>query len=223
MNYPLERLALVYGSITYLHLESGLTMSEAWASSQLSMELTFFTAKIDASDVLLHWETPDEVRSAGFEIERREGDDFTREAFIPVQKHASGPQEYRVRLKGLSPGAHTFRLARIGFDGSTSYSEEIEVFLGVAPEDIYLLSPVYPHPFSRDAHIELAVAESQHVRIELFDVLGRRVAVLHDGVLEAHTRTPVTISLSDPVASGLYTYRIAGERFATSRQLLVVH
>ncbi len=47
---------------------------------------------------------------------------------------------------------------------------------------------VYPNPFGRKAGVEVSVAAASEVRVVVYDVLGRTVAVLHEGPVEAGTR-----------------------------------
>ncbi|MDX1547144.1 MAG: hypothetical protein R3247_09160, partial [Rhodothermales bacterium] len=62
----------------------------------------------------------------------------------------------------------------------------------------------------------LSVARTQHVRVEVYDVAGRRVALLHDGPLPAHEAHAFTFD-AGRLPSGLYLYRAVGETFTASR------
>ncbi len=70
----------------------------------------------------------------------------------------------------------------------------------------FRLEQNYPNPFNPATSITYGVSTSGPVRLEVFDVLGRRVAVLVD-----HEQTPglYTVSFSGEArASGLYFYRL---------------
>jgi hypothetical protein len=57
--------------------------------------------------------------------------------------------------------------------------------------------------------------------IELLDVQGRRVALLHRGVLPANQ--PVTITIDAPrLAAGTYIVRASGPGYAYSRPVTIV-
>ena len=62
---------------------------------------------------------------------------------------------------------------------------ELDGFVEI-PGD-FLLSSVYPNPFNPQAHFTLAVKQVQRVEVALYDLLGRRVALLYDGPLKAYT------------------------------------
>ena len=83
-----------------------------------------------------------------------------------------------------------------------------------------MLSEAYPNPFQQVAELALTVREVRHVRAEMFDVLGRRVALLHDGPLEANRAHRLAIDGRD-LANGLYLVRVVGERFAETRRVMV--
>jgi hypothetical protein len=84
----------------------------------------------------------------------------------------------------------------------------------------FALSEVFPNPFRGQAHLALEVAEAEAVRVEVLDGLGRRVAVLHDGVLEPGTHAFTLDGSSLP--AGVYVVRATGETFADARRVTLV-
>jgi hypothetical protein len=73
------------------------------------------------------------------------------------------------------------------------------------PEDFALLQN-YPNPFNAKTTIRFVTAGSDRVRLETFDLLGRKVATLVDGRLEAGLHTVVWDCGNLP--SGVYFYRL---------------
>jgi hypothetical protein len=67
----------------------------------------------------------------------------------------------------------------------------------------------------------VVLREAADVTIEVFDILGRRQAVLHGGPLSAGTahRFPVAVS---KWASGTYLVRVSGAGVPVTRRLTVV-
>ncbi|MDX1419708.1 MAG: T9SS type A sorting domain-containing protein [Rubricoccaceae bacterium] len=66
---------------------------------------------------------------------------------------------------------------------------------------------VAPNPFARQTTISYEVAAAADVRLAVYDVLGREVAVLVDGRVEAGTHSAV-FDAAD-LAAGTYVYRLA--------------
>ncbi len=65
---------------------------------------------------------------------------------------------------------------------------------------------VYPNPATTQSTVAYSLKAPGHVHLEAYDVLGRRVRVLHEGVQPAgRHRIPVTF---DGLAGGLYLVRI---------------
>jgi hypothetical protein len=53
------------------------------------------------------------------------------------------------------------------------------------PEGVFSFDSLHPNPASLQTVVELELPSANKVRVAVFDVLGRRVAVLHDGPLGA--------------------------------------
>jgi hypothetical protein len=82
--------------------------------------------------------------------------------------------------------------------------------------EIHLEGP-YPNPVRGGAQLSLMLErESVHLRITMYDVLGRRVAVLHDGPMsEGEHMLGID---AGKLATGTYFVRVVGEgTFATRR------
>ena len=81
----------------------------------------------------------------------------------------------------------------------------------------------YPNPFGagQPARITVTPREAQQVTVDVFDLMGRRVARLHDGPLAAG-ETMVHMLPGTRLTSGLYFVRVTGERFQTTERLTLV-
>ena len=89
-----------------------------------------------------------------------------------------------------------------------------------ATADAFELAAPAPNPFADRTAFGLDVEAAQAVRVEVFDVLGRRVAVLHDGMLAAG-QTHRFVFEAAGLPGGLYFVRATGEASAQVRR--VVH
>ncbi len=85
----------------------------------------------------------------------------------------------------------------------------------------HVLSAAYPNPFNPQTTFTLTARQAQHIRVDVFDLRGRQVALLFDGFLEADTPRRFTLQGND-LPSGVYIYRAVGEVFRDSRAALLV-
>ena len=184
------------------------------------VELVSFDAVVDDSDVVLNWFTSSETNNAGFEVQHRAGGGaFEALGFVEGHGTTTIEQSYSFRAEGLDVGVHTFRLKQIDFDGAFEYHPEVEVTIGVVAT--HVLSEVYPNPFNPQAQFTLAVASSQNVIIAVYDVMGRQVAMLHEGQLDANETYGFTVD-GTSLASGAYYVRVIGETFADTQRITLL-
>ncbi len=169
--------------------------------------------------VLLRWATASETNNAGFEVQRLAGTAFERVGFVEGHGTTNEAQRYTYKVAGLAPGRHVFRLKQIDFDGTFAFSPEVEVTVEVP--GLYRLSDVYPNPFNPQASFTLAVAEAQPVTVALYDLLGRQVALLYQGRMEADTEHRFTLDGTN-LTSGLYLLQVRGRTFNTTRTVSLV-
>ena len=87
--------------------------------------------------------------------------------------------------------------------------------------ETHVLSGAFPNPFTPQTAFSLTVRRSQNVRIALYDLTGRRVDTLFDGLLQAGTPHRSMIE-SNGLPSGVYVYRVVGEGFSDSRAVVLV-
>ncbi|MCS3642199.1 Ig-like domain-containing protein [Salinibacter ruber] len=78
----------------------------------------------------------------------------------------------------------------------------------------------YPNPFRTKTTIEYALARPQHIRLDVYDVLGRRVETLVRGT-QTVGKKQVVFNGRD-LASGVYFYRLDGENFEKTGKAVIV-
>lgn len=82
------------------------------------------------------------------------------------------------------------------------------------------LHPNYPNPFNPSTEITFDLPHSMQASLKVYDVLGREVAVLMDGVIGAGAHT-VTFDASE-LSSGVYFYRLDADEFFETRKMVVM-
>ena len=78
----------------------------------------------------------------------------------------------------------------------------------------------YPNPFNPSTMIRYGLPQGDHVRLDLFNLLGQRVALLVDGEFEAGWHE--TVFENPGLASGLYIYRLRAGSNVQSRKLILL-
>lgn len=147
--------------------------------------------------------------------------------------NVSAPGEYRIEL-GAFPEAPDFSL-RLAAQGGLEFTFDA---IGV-PTLVDYLSPVEqegpppaaflaanrPNPFNPITEIQFGLERPGFAELAVFDAAGRKVAILHRGVLPAgpHVRTwDGTDAGGRPVAAGTYLYRLESADGVMSRKMTIV-
>lgn len=84
----------------------------------------------------------------------------------------------------------------------------------------YSLSQNYPNPFNPSTKIKYSLPENAHVKIEVYDILGRLVTTL----LNAEQKTGVHIINFDAsrISSGVYFYQIVTPKFTQTKKMILL-
>lgn len=90
----------------------------------------------------------------------------------------------------------------------------------------YVLAPNYPNPFSTTTTIPYRLLEPAQVTLTIYDLLGKRVAVLVEEEAQAAGRHEVlwdgTNLNSDPLASGIYVYVLRVGQASRSHSMVLI-
>lgn len=177
-------------------------------SSELALpvELTSFTASNSSKGIVLRWRTATEVNNAGFAVQRKNGNLWTDLGFVSGHGTTNAPQSYEFADNAVSSGSFGYRLKQVDRDGSFSYSPVVEASIALSAADL-TLSQNFPNPFNPTTTFTFAVKERQPVQLKVFDLLGKEVASIVDGVVEPNVLQRVTFDGSR-LASGVYFYSL---------------
>jgi len=110
-------------------------------------------------------------------------------------------------------------------EGATAVDERLPRSL---PTE-FALGKNFPNPFNPTTTIEFALPSPSHIRLEVFDLLGRRVATLENGDFPAGYHRSVWNADGAFLATGLYICRLEADpagpqrsRFVQSRKLMLL-
>ncbi len=191
--------------------------------STIPVELVSFTAESNGDGVSLKWETATELNNRGFEIQRCIGDKgFYTVGFINGHGTTAGHQYYSYTDKNLDNGIYSYRLKQVDFDGSSNYSNAIEVELKALYS--YFLDQNWPNPFNPATSIGFGIKDKSNVRITILNAIGEEVAVILNEEQEPgfHRVEFNTASLAGGLPSGVYFYRIQAGTFTATRKMILL-
>jgi PKD repeat protein len=183
------------------------------------VELISFNATLLESDVKLDWITATETNNSGFEILRFTQIDnvWDKIGFIPGFGTTSEPKTYSFTDDNTSTGVNKYRLKQIDFDGSFTYSNEIEV--DYSPNE-FVLYQNYPNPFNPTTTISWQQPTESKVSITVYDILGNEFENIVDEVMPAGRHT-INFS-ADQLPSGIYFYKIIAGNFVETKKMMLL-
>ncbi len=200
----------------------------------LPIQLSSFAATVlSATSVRLNWTTASELNNYGFYVERRSGTQgaFTEvpSSFIAGHGTTNEQRHYTFTDNTVpSAGSYQYRLRQVDLDGAINYTEPISVTTSPtavneneqAPKEFALFQN-YPNPFNPSTEIKFSVEKTGQTTLEVYNIIGQKVATLFNGVAEAGQYHRVTLNAAD-LASGMYMYRLqTGEKTSIRKMLLL--
>ncbi len=111
-------------------------------------------------------------------------------------------------------GAKDDSLVTITVEDPTSIDSDNDI-----PKE-YALDQNYPNPFNPSSMIRYSIPKSGHVKLQVYDVLGKEVATLVNEV-KAVGHYNVVFN-ADHLASGVYYYRIKSNNFENTKKLILL-
>jgi subtilisin family serine protease len=176
------------------------------AVAMIPVELSSFTASANENSVTLNWSTATETNNFGFSVERKNpvNEIWNEVGFVAGFGTTTEQRNYTYTDENLNMGAYSYRLKQVDLDGITEYSEAIIVEVA-SPEEFVLLQN-YPNPFNPSTKIGFSIPVTSNVSIDIFNVVGERVASLVNSSLEAGYHS-VDFDASS-LSSGTYVYQL---------------
>ncbi len=195
-----------------------IRVSRSWSEVALPVELISFTGMYLNGRVELQWQTASEQNNEGFFVERRQGSGAWQTlGFVRGKGTTTEAQSYRFNDE-TAVGTVSYRLKQVDFDGQFAFSPTIEVLAGELTS--YKLAQNYPNPFNPRTTISYQLPATSDVKLEIFDILGKKVATLVNGRQAAGAYT-YTWNASN-MASGIYFYRLQAGNFVETKKMMLV-
>jgi len=189
-------------------------------NNALPVELVSFSAVPKENEVILNWRTATEVNNYGFEIERKvNSQNWHSLGFVEGHGNSNSPKEYSFSDNDVDiAGVYTYRLKQIDNDGSYEYSKTIEVNLST-PNKIELKQN-YPNPFNPSTAINFTLPDNEFVSLKVFNMLGKEVETIYEGILEAGVYT--YNFNAEGLPSGIYVYKLSTKNYVQAKKMLLL-
>lgn len=115
--------------------------------------------------------------------------------------------------------AGLFIRAIVGYNPDLPDIYPTDVNAAPAAED-FVLEQNYPNPFNPSTAVGFTLGTRTHVRLVVYDALGRQVAILRDGVADAGSHT--AHFRAGDLPGGLYTARLTANGMSQTRKMLLM-
>lgn len=177
-------------------------VSNSWLLNIVPVEFVSFSATAQNGKVDLAWQTASETNNKGFEVERSlDNKNFSVVGYVDGRGTTTQTSVYNFSDKFDVNGTVYYRLKQIDFDGTTEFSNTIEVESNLITG--FEMFQNYPNPFNPSTTIKFTVAESGMAALKVFNVTGEEVVNLFNQTVEKGTVYTVNFDASK-LNSGVY-------------------
>ncbi len=202
-------------------------------NSTLPIQLASLTAiSSGSSTVTVQWKTISEINNYGFNVQRSAATgtpQWSTLGFVKGNGTTLSSHTYDY-VDNTATGTFMYRLQQIDLNNTVHYSEPVSATTtGVSSTEPlrFGLEQNFPNPFNPTTEIHYTIAGVGHdgsgaanVRLAVYDVLGREVAVL---VNEKQAPGVYSVRLNGvSLPSGIYIYRLTAGTFTAIRKMNLV-
>lgn len=198
---------------------SGVTSFSPFAigdgGSPLPVEYRTLSAEVSGNTIAIRWETEREINSRGFMVERgrTQHGPWSNVAFLESRGDADRSAVYEHVDVPPATGSWFYRLRQQDMDGSTALSPVLHADIGtVAAAGAVAIEAVWPNPLrlsaAGDVTIRFRSPEGGLALLTLHDILGHRIATIHQDVTAGSTAVRFNTASLSP---GLYFFRLQSE------------
>jgi hypothetical protein len=175
--------------------------------------------------VQVKWTTASEINNAGFNIYRSANEDGAKqklnEALIPARGNDLQGATYTFNDYDVAGrGEYCYWFESVSLDGKATMNGPALVLRQETPKT-FSLAQNYPNPFNPVTAISYDLAKDCHVKLEVYNVLGQRVATLVDEDQMAGSRIAYWNAGSE-LSSGMYFYRLQAGSFVEMKKMMIL-
>jgi hypothetical protein len=202
--------------------ECGLIGARGVVCNYIATLVRSFRAVPEPGAIVVSWELSSAEENLRFAVLRsvRPADEYVEIEDAAVARSGSS---YSFKDSRLEPGA-IYRY-RVDVIDETGRRELFETDAVAAPSMPLALHQNHPNPFNPSTTISYYLPEKARIRLEVYDIAGRRVATLDDGERERGAHAVVWNGMDErgnPAASGVYFGRLAAGKETLSRKMVLL-
>jgi len=181
----------------------------------LPVDLSSFTGKEAAGQVVLDWQTSMEFNNEGFEVQRStDNSEFSIIGWVEGDGNSTGVNSYSYEDINIKKNiTYYYRLNQIDTDGSSKFSQITSATVSSSSDDKLV---VYPNPASTEATVRLPSSENGFT-INLFNINGQLMKTWKSNKEENEKE----MNLTD-VPKGTYILNVSNQRTQQTTQLQVL-
>jgi hypothetical protein len=182
------------------------------------VELTSFTAVSQNGNAVLNWSTASELNTLGFEVQRKTNlYEFLTIGIVNAHGSTTESNRYSFVDSDLQYVNYSYRLKQVDFNGSFTYSEEVNVAV-TAPLQFDLVQN-YPNPFNPMTRISYSISEESFVTLRVYNIVGEEVETMVDEVQQPGNYSVLFNATN--VSSGVYFYTINAGNFSDVKKMII--
>ncbi|MEK0338387.1 MAG: T9SS type A sorting domain-containing protein, partial [Nitrosopumilus sp.] len=122
---------------------------------------------------------------------------------------------------------YDYRLADVSYAGVKEYHSMTVLGVTVTEDipDKFVLYPAYPNPFNPSTTIEFQIPEAVQVKLTVYDLQGREVKALINGLQEAGSYSVKFNGKNDngvKLSSGIYFVLMRAKETTTSKKIVLL-
>jgi hypothetical protein len=198
-----------------------------------AVQLASLSAEQHDGYIELIWATGNEIDNAGFNIYRSTEESGAKvllnSEMIPALGDEVNGATYFYRDGDIVKGAtYYYWFEDIDLSGNSTMHGPVKAEpaaeSSLPDASIFSLAQNYPNPFNPSTEIRYTLPEACHVTLEVFDVSGKRIAVLADERQEAGSKISHwngTDSNGATVSSGVYFYKLQAGDFVEVKKMIL--
>jgi len=181
--------------------DTSAAICQIWGSYRLLNEATWSTPVNITHDNSISFNCTHMARSL-----RTNGNNVTAYLLYTNELGATGPKGDPNNATVAYAGTYTFQITGVENEKNVVSS--------------YSLAQNYPNPFNPSTSIKFSLAEQSNVSLVVYDMLGREVATLLNGV-QTKGEHQVAFNASR-LASGMYVYTLRAGNYTESKKMLLM-